>query len=1010
MNKRPKPTAPNKFDTLYGVLNVPQRQAVDAIEGPVMVIAGPGTGKTTILTLRIANILRKTDTAPDNILALTFTESGAFAMRRKLAEIVGTAAYRVNIHTFHGFAEYIIKQYPDYFPRIIGSSIIADAEQIGMIEKIIREEKGIELLRPYGDPTYYVRSVLSEIHILKRENVSPRELRQSVEKDAAELENSRRSDLQNSRSDLEESKISRKDEAEYETLKKRNQKNLELATVYAAYEARLAKNKYYDFDDLLLELVRSLETHPEFKLIIQENYQYILADEHQDANATQNRILELLADFHDNPNLFIVGDDKQAIYRFQGASLENFMFFAKKYPDAKVIELSHNYRSHQVILDASHSVVKRNPTIQDHEPVRLLSLRMGTKPIFVSEFMTGRNEISYITRIIAGLVRDREKPEEIAVLYRENSQAKGIADSLKAMSIPHRVESDFDMLAEPDVMKLIIICRAVFDPSDSENLAYALLIPEMGCDPVDVMKGCDIVRKTGQPLGKVLGVRGGQTSEIRGLTSIIAWSRLSQTMPFMDLIDKIIKDTNMIAHISSSDNSLDRISSLQSFFEYVREVSRSKKTFLLRDFIAYIDVVKDHGIKFRKSQNEHISGVRLMTAHRAKGLEFNHVFIIHAIDGLWGNKTKRNMFHIPPIEHARDAGRIEDERRLFYVAMTRARESVNISYASRMDDKETLPTQFISEISPEFVAFEKVEMGDLDKTALTMTNTVSKDKNPKQKEAISLVNPDIVRSKFLKQPLSVTHINNFLECSWKYFFMNLIRIPEAKSKHQMYGTAIHATLKTYFDAYREDKDMKIADVLKLFRHHLDNEPMLPADREDSYTKGAKALKGYFETYYPAWNRRILTEYAVRGVEFKLDKDHIVLNGNIDKIEFMDDRNVVVVDYKTSKPKSRNEIEGKTKDADGNYKRQLVFYKLILEGYDKNLSMRSGDIDFIEPNPTGKYKKESFEIGESEIAEMKKVIARMAADILSMKFLVDGCGKKDCFYCKMGQILKRSNGK
>src|SRR3989344_3199453 len=211
------------IDQIYQRLNDEQRRAVEAIEGPVMVIAGPGTGKTTVLSLRIANILRLTDSTPDSILALTFTESGAQSMKRKLISLIGQPAYRVNIHTFHGFAEMIINQYPDNFPRIIGS-------------------KEIKLLRPFGAPFYYVRPVLSEIHILKRENISPKMLLESIGK-----------------SD-----------------QKQELKNLELAFVYGAYEAELARRKLYDFDDMLLELIRAMVDDIDLKRGLQENFQYIL--------------------------------------------------------------------------------------------------------------------------------------------------------------------------------------------------------------------------------------------------------------------------------------------------------------------------------------------------------------------------------------------------------------------------------------------------------------------------------------------------------------------------------------------------------------------------------------------------------------------------------------------------------------------------------------------------------------------------------------------------------------
>ncbi|MCX6719165.1 MAG: ATP-dependent helicase, partial [Candidatus Taylorbacteria bacterium] len=454
----------DEFNKLYEVLNPAQKHAVDCIDGPVMVIAGPGTGKTTILTLRIANILKETDTAPDSILALTFTESGAYAMRRKLVEIIGPAAYKVNIQTFHGFAESIIQKYPDYFPRIIGSKIITDAEQIKITEKLI-DSKLIKILRPYGDPTYYVRPVLSEIQILKRENVSPSEFKKSIERDLADLNDVGSGQGKNmelrirnfeirdkkivvSGKDLKRDKIlksSGKDKAlsmaEIEKLKKRNEKNLELAYLYGKYEKQLAEDRFYDFDDMLLELIRAMEENYLFKLMLQETYQYILADEHQDANASQNRILELLADFDESPNLFIVGDDKQAIYRFQGASLDNFLFFSRKYKQAKVIDLEHNYRSHQGILDASHSLIANNPGIEGRERTRLISLQIGSKPIFIDELPAANDELEYVATIIERLLKKGEKPEEIAILYRENKEADRIAAALKVHGVPYRIES-----------------------------------------------------------------------------------------------------------------------------------------------------------------------------------------------------------------------------------------------------------------------------------------------------------------------------------------------------------------------------------------------------------------------------------------------------------------------------------------------------------------------------------------------------------------------------------------
>ncbi len=1002
------------FKILYKTLNKAQKEAVDAIEGPVMVIAGPGTGKTTILTLRIANILQKTDTAPDSILALTFTESGAYAMRKKLLEIIGPSAYRVAIHTFHGFAESVIEEYPDYFHKIIGSTVITDAEQVKIIEKIVRSRE-VKVLRPYGDEMYYVKSVLNEIHLLKRENISPEDLKKSVKNDS-------------------ENKLDKISPAEQNKLDKRDEKNLELAFVYKKYEEELAKQKYYDFDDMLLEFIRAMEDSPDFKLLLQEKHQYILADEHQDANASQNKILELLADFHESPNLFIVGDDKQAIYRFQGASLENFLYFSKKYHGAKVVVLEHNYRSHQGILDASHSLIVNNPSIPGRDNKKLISLQIGAKPIYVYEFATKDEELEGVSYLVNKFIKSGEKPEEIAILYRENKEARAMSDALRVNGIHHRVESDNNILNDIDTVKIIMLCRVIFDPSDSELLGQVLFLPEMNCNPAEVAELCTLANRERKPLYKLIG---GVASLAKAYERILTWSRDARVIPFPEFLQKIIQETNMLVSIASAPNSLERLSSLENFFDRIAKAAQSKKTFYLKDFIEYVDIVSEHGLLAKHSYAEHVGGVRLMTAHRAKGLEFNHVIIINAKDGIWGNRKRRNHFSIPVIEHVRDSGRIEDERRLFYVAMTRARESVTISYSKLDGDRETVRSQFIEEIDPAVVKFEVFEPATNlpeSKDSPVSGQSVSfmkKMTTRADNHSVSILEPDFVHSKFLSQAFSVTHLNNFLECPWRYFFVNLIRIPQAPTKHQMYGTAIHGTLRSFFDAYKEERKMNIKQIISLFKHNIDKQPMSVDDRRESFEKGKKALTGYFKTYGMSFNRHILSEYSVKGIELAIDggdkkargadgkksqtsrvniKDaRLQLTGKIDKIEFLDDHNVTVIDYKTAKPKSRNEIEGKTRSADGNYKRQLTFYKILLDGEKKKFNMKYGEIDFIEPNERGIYKKERFEVTEDDVAELRSLISKVASQILNLSFVDSKCDDKECQYCRLGKILLSDKG-
>jgi len=338
-----------KFKENYKKLNSAQKKAVDTIEGPVMVVAGPGTGKTQVLTLRVANILRKTDISPNNILVLTFTEAASASLRKRLASFVGAAAYAVEITTFHGFGNEIIKRYPEYFPRIIGARQINEVEQIALIEEAIGI-LNLNILKPFGDAFLYVRSIVSAIGHLKREGVGVEDFELIVKESFEDFENI---------SDLYHDKGVYKGrmKAKYSNLRRQIEKNRELALVYRYYQDELLKQRFYDYDDMIMETLRSFKESPDLLNLLQEEYQYILIDEHQDTNNAQNRLIELLANFHSSPNIFVVGDEKQAIFRFQGASLENFYYFKNLYPDAELIILKKNYRSQQTILDAADSLL-----------------------------------------------------------------------------------------------------------------------------------------------------------------------------------------------------------------------------------------------------------------------------------------------------------------------------------------------------------------------------------------------------------------------------------------------------------------------------------------------------------------------------------------------------------------------------------------------------------------------------------------------------------------------------
>jgi DNA helicase-2/ATP-dependent DNA helicase PcrA len=953
------PRLADKFLAYYRQLNPAQKQAVDTIEGPAMVIAGPGTGKTQIITLRIANILRQTDTSPDSILALTFTNSGVHSMRERLIEMIGSVAYRVEINTFHTFCNELIHDFPEEFPRIVGSRSASRVDQIRLLEEVI-SRSDINLLRPYGEPFYHLFAVMSEIERLKKENLDPDDFDKFL------------------------SQLAEADE-------KSIQKNRELAILYRAYETALRREKLYDFADMIMEVTRTLARDKDFLLRLQEQYQYILADEHQDANQSQNQLLELLSNFHPDPNLFIVGDEKQAIFQFQGASLDNFNYFQKLFPAAKLIYLTANYRSTKIVLDAAHSLISSGPKLEAKRPFRPSE---ASQPILLYPFSSAENEYRFLATDIKSKIKSGVLVDEIAVLYRDNQDAFPVAESLERAGLPFVVQSDADVLTDIDMQKLLLLFRAIYHFGEDEWLYKVLPLDFLGFDNLDIYQLAQFCQT--KKISAYAVLRKNRDFKIFHdfYCRLEHWQRDSHNLNLTDLFGEVLEESGLTAYLVSRPAAADKLAKLQTLYSEMKELVSQRRSFNLADFITYLDTLEKHNVSLNQNVTPNFSGVRLMTMHKAKGLEFDYVYIINTYDGHLGNKRRRETFKLN-LRGSREEDN-DAERRLFYVALTRARKQVIISYTKlSRDGKARLVSELVQEIDPKLVR--------------TMTPIEKQTPNLPQKrreQKVPLGQKAYLNQLFLERGFSVTDLNNYLRCPLQYFFNNLLRLTKVQNKHLMYGTAIHATLKDFFDAYREEKFWREKKLKERFRYHLEREALSDGDFQESLKKGERALGGYFRSYNKKWPDNITNEFNIRGI---LLTPEIKLNGKIDKLELSRNNNEVrVVDYKTGKPKTRNYILGLTKsEGSGDYHRQLVFYKLLLDNFGPAGKYRvvSGVIDFIEPDEKGRYHQEEFAVSEDEVAVLRELISQTVAEIMSLKFLTLGCGKPDCDACKLYRMMK-----
>ena len=995
------------FEKEYARLNKAQKEAVDTIEGPVMVAAGPGTGKTQILALRIANILAKTDTKPENILAITFTESGVFSMRKRLRSVIGNAAYRVAINTFHGFCNDVIRNRPEDFPTIIGSVNITEVDQIRVLEEIFNELK-LEKLTTFGDPFYYLKAAKTAIGQLKQEGVGPDKFAEEIEK--MEKDFSQIEDLYSTKKDHEgQLKV------KYANQLKKIEKNKELVEVYRAYEKKLREYRYYDFTDMIMQTLEALKRDKDLLLSLQETYQYILVDEHQDTNNAQNGILELLANFYDQPNLFVVGDEKQAIFRFQGASLENFRYFQQRYPEAKLIILEENYRSTQSILDSAHSLLITEKKLQ---------ARAGhdEKKIELFELSKQEAEEYFVAQSIKQKIASGVKPEEIAIIYRENRDAFPLSAMLEKMGVAFSIESNQDLLDDPEIKKLIKILRAVNDFGDSGAFIETLHIDFLGVEALDIFKFTEAIAKekvNAYEAGKHLHFM--ETTGIESAEKINAWyqklagfNRLAQGEGASVLFETVVRESGLLPAILAGNDNVEKIARINVLFDEVQSLIEKKRDAKLADFMAYLDMLDKHEIRLKKNSEGGKPGrVRLMTAHGSKGLEFEQVYIPYANDKHWGNKSHRELISLPgkifsltgrDLDKNDDLSRRSDaeadERRLFYVALTRAKKGAIISH-SRQDKnlKEMLPTMFLDEMDKELW-----EKGDCKKIEDEYSANVGLRYARRQTVGVSLKDKDFVRDLFMARGFAVTHLNNYLTCPWRYFYMNLLHLPKSKELHLMYGTAIHAALCDFFEQFKENDNPSKEFLLAAFDRSLALQPISAGDYGLCKKRGEEALNGYYEMYRDAWRKNVLTEFDVKGIMLTPE---IVLTGKIDKIEFLGDGGEVnVVDYKTGKPKSRGKIEGGgDEESEGGIKRQLAFYNLLLNKYDNGkYKMVSGDIDFVEPNPSGKYKRENFRVTKEDVSELEELIKRVADEIVNFKFWDKRCNDQSCEFCELREMM------
>ncbi len=1046
-----------KFNTEYNRLNEQQKRAVDTIEGPVMVIAGPGTGKTQILSARIGKILLDTDTQPQNILCLTYTDAGVIAMRKRILDFIGADAYKVNIYTFHAFCNDVIQDNLGLFEKN-ALDPVSDLQRIDLFKQLIDSfPKGHALKRYRGDVYYEINNLQSLFSTMKREGWNPTFINERISAYINSLTQrdeyiAKRATGNFKKGDVRTDKIAEETE--------RMERLRAAVNEFDNFQQLMRSKNLYDFDDMINWVIKAFEENPNLLLRYQEQFLYILVDEYQDTSGTQNRLVELLINYWDKPNVFVVGDDDQSIYRFQGANVENMMSFANSYKnDLLTVVLTNNYRSTQGILNVSKTIIDKNKErlirkieglskelVSSDDTIKHLT----HKPI-IYNYETQRHEMIGITQRVEQILAEGIAPNKIGIIYKENKYGEELAQYFKLKKIPYYSKRSLNILNIPFAKKIISVLRYLsFEhdiPYSGDELLFEILhydwfnIPPIEVARVSIEVADKQYSENKTSIRKTLYERSkqpvrdlftqGMNEPLRKASEAI--ETLISKVPnvtLQSLFECIIREAGVLSFIMKSDDKIWLLQVLTGLFDFIKEETHRNPNLDLKQLIKLFDLMESENLSLplvEVSGND--KGVNLLTAHGSKGLEFEYVFFAGANATMWEKKRKpfggyKFPDNIFTSVAANDDGSDEELRRLFYVALTRAEQNLFISYCCfKNDGKELEPSMFIAEILDSHeLQTEKVFI-DADTEAAFQSLQFETEVKPE----IEKIETEYINSLLERFVMNVTALNNYLKCPLEFYFKNLIRIPSPKNENTEFGSAVHYALEQLFRKMQnQDASYKLQDASKpatgnqqpAYQNGFPSKEEFIKDfswfmhrHRESFTKeqfarrleyGEDVLSNYYDKYLYGWNKIVALERNIKGVVV----EGVPLKGKLDKLEF-NGKEVNVVDYKTGNPdNSKDKLKAPNPDIEngGDYWRQAVFYKILLDNHNRDWKAVSSEFDFIEPNNKKEYKKIKLFITPEDIGIVKAQI-KTAWDKIQSHDFYTGCGKPDCHWC---EFVKTNN--
>ncbi len=1090
------------FATVYKKLNAAQRQAVDTTEGPMLVIAGPGTGKTQLLSARVANILLTTDTPASNILCLTFTENGAANMRSRLTQFIGQAAYDVSIGTYHAFGGDLIRRFPEFFTE---TRLQTPIDRLGQHQIVSAIVESMHYDNPLKQTRHHIGDLISTISEVKRalldgpalaklakENLAfiaavnepiatifadfvrmPNKLDKAAPYFEAllvalqahaksgkhfQLETLSTVALGSLSAALAEADALAKTKPLTDWKNDWLEKNSDnqfclsgelesrrlanLASVLDQYQAALEARGLYDFDDMILRSIAALEKHDNFRFSLQEQYLYILLDEFQDTNAAQAKLVTLLTNNPVNegrPNVMAVGDDDQAIYSFQGAEYSNMIDFYNAYQNVTVINLTKNYRSQPAILatatTVANSIASRLAT-KFAITKRLESANNELPPLELdsTQYQSPLAQYDGIAARIEALIKGGVEPSQIAVLAPWHRQLEPLVPYLNERQIPVSYEKREDILQTAIVRQLITMSRLTLALKNGQAQLANSLWPEVLSFDFWQIPIADIwqlswdlneARESNWAktmLGKPIFSRPAllfltvaskvDTESCETILDYLMGSVILQTNePKRPTISSPLRDyyTSSEMQIEQPNLFYETLSHLTVLREKLRDYQVSSEAPLgLADLLRFVELYEAAEQPMLNSSPYHQqdNAVQIMTVFKAKGLEFDHVFLASCQDDVWGNSSRGNSnkltlpANVLPIRHA---GATEDERlRILFVALTRAKYGLHLtSFSSNYNGKATTPLKYLdvrpSETGLESLVlpepYQTVAQPDTSAPALQMLELNWHHRHSNHDSLTSL--QGLLAEQLTNYQLSPTHLTTFVDLQYggpeSFFLRSLLHFPSAPTPDSEFGTAIHESLEWLQHQLSEHETLPTTKaLLDHFQKYLQRCRLPTHIYEVQLARGRRALQAYLEARGTAFRPTDVAEKNFRNENVFLDKVHMA--GKIDKLEIDHaNKSIVVVDYKT----------GNTHDKWSNsdqrlhlYSLQLYCYKLLVENSRsyKGFRVTEGRLEFVEPDHSGRVHSLSLAFTDDQTQRTLKLLSSLWRHVYTLTFpSTDGYG-------------------